>query len=1238
MNTHIFKDNRISYEVVKRDINNGKHYFLAYDNDDKGSKRYLRFTDKDKFIFAIDLLDNIQQERKVGYEILPKIVKPYFDIDIKDEEIKITRQIFNEYLDNVFLQRFNEFFDCEFDIKDFHIYLRENEDNIIRSIHIINSHFSITQEDNKKFVDFLRFHTKQKQDKLISNSFDLRIYTQQRLFNLPYHTKKNKNNPFIPYQEQDNNPKKYLISITDTLQQKDNKKSLLLFEKEKELKEKKNKKLLSQIFSHIQKSQDEKANKEPKEKITKQPKTETIKIYKPIDLFDYIIINLPKEFFNNSRDWKQITRILKKNMTEKQFNEWNEISIQKSLKSYWTKEKNEEFFKSIDIDLVKSGNNIFSLIIEEYIPIKLEYIKNSNELFEWLEHKTGKMKNELENILNGYNDGKKEYQFNEYVYNTFTGFLYSNKKVVGNYFFEIEYIKLYQDNKLKNINTETNDILQAKNEIISFMYNQTKIFLLSAKWGSGKTQICMIEAIRIQLKKNQRTIIITENNALNRQHKEICLSNFPSVLIQSHINKKIDNEFNIIICSLESIQKICFKETDLIIMDEYESLFNHFESDTFDNSTKLKFLHLKQGLILSNKIIGLDADISNQRTELLKTLINQTPYIVYCKTNNFQNTKFNIFLKMDIWKFQMDNDIKDNQKIIIGCSTKAKADNIYQKLKALTKRVLKIDSDGAITNFQEIQPTKSEVLMKLEHYVNENNIDILIFTPTIKTGISINNPYFDKGYFYGNKNSVCVREFIQMLFRQRNIQSINIVFEDKFIRPKPYLSDKIFKSQLIREPSYLLYTYNNIIEKKNIYSIDQLAEQFLIDKDFFTNKVINNQEKYYSQSQYIQEFIIKMVYNHNIQLNYINTIEDYEKEEKKEEEADITTNEFVETKLLNRNEYLQRKADNTFKELTYIERRKNEFFYLNYFISGISNSETLNEDIYNEINDMNYYDNYIKGLKMEYENINKIINNKIEINLDLSEQLDFNKIEQKEFIFAYYIIHLLEIDIETLPLTLTNKEYETKLFLNKTFQDNMKELIKLIHKEEDKIDKQIKELNILKNFKSFIKDILRKELNINISYKEHHHTHRPSDKMIFDFIHFKAKRPNEYFYFKNQELIKYPKIRFTQDDIDLKKIKKAVYYIHNEKQIKLYKQKNGTYLTYEWEEIKLRKRKTDFDITKSKKIINELRIELKQYYRLILKPKIFKGIKEHNTIEIMKLAKINQVNQEYTEEGDKWDD
>ena len=105
----------------------------------------------------------------------------------------------------------------------------------------------------------------------------------------------------------------------------------------------------------------------------------------------------------------------------------------------------------------------------------------------------------------------------------------------------------------------------------------------------------------------------------------------------------------------------------------------------------------------------------------------------------------------------------------------------------------------------------------MEDTLIRHNIDIFLFSPTIKTGVSVNAEYFDKCYAYGSSSSLCVREFFQMLFRFRNLKQkeINISFNSKFTRPKEYISTERISEILLNEPTITLYILYNLNENEN---------------------------------------------------------------------------------------------------------------------------------------------------------------------------------------------------------------------------------------------------------------------------------------------------------------------------------------------------------------------------------------------------------------------------------------
>ena len=167
-----------------------------------------------------------------------------------------------------------------------------------------------------------------------------------------------------------------------------------------------------------------------------------------------------------------------------------------------------------------------------------------------------------------------------------------------------------------------------------------------------------------------------------------------------------------------------------------------------------------------------------------KILDNKQEIItIQANTNNFLDYKFNIFIEQNVFFEEYNNDLKTELKICFASSVKTTIDGLFTDciIKFPKKIILKIDSDGAKINIEGLELKKNNVLKNLEELLIDYKVDVLLYSPTIKTGVSINTDYFDKCFAFGNHSSLCVREFIQMLFRARNLKQKIINIEIKNI-------------------------------------------------------------------------------------------------------------------------------------------------------------------------------------------------------------------------------------------------------------------------------------------------------------------------------------------------------------------------------------------------------------------------------------------------------------------------
>jgi hypothetical protein len=173
-------------------------------------------------------------------------------------------------------------------------------------------------------------------------------------------------------------------------------------------------------------------------------------------------------------------------------------------------------------------------------------------------------------------------------------------------------------------------------------------------------------------------------------------------------------------------------------------------------------------------------------------------------------------------------------KMVIPCGSRGKALNILYMLantmsenNALQQRnkqyatlvqthyntvkhrtILYIDRDGIKlykTNGMFHEATvypNDEVYVNLDAFIKLHKIDTFIYTPTITTGISINEPHFDKSYAVSSNRSINYKEFIQMVMRTRvllqNKSNIHMESNHFKVNQVQVTVESVLNSQIVR--------------------------------------------------------------------------------------------------------------------------------------------------------------------------------------------------------------------------------------------------------------------------------------------------------------------------------------------------------------------------------------------------------------------------------------------------------
>jgi len=504
---------------------------------------------------------------------------------------------------------------------------------------------------------------------------------------------------------------------------------------------------------------------------------------------------------------------------------------------------------------------------------------------------------------------------------------------------------------------------------------------------------------------------------------------------------------------------------------------------------------------LSNKKVWISStyksNVSDLFIKLITTCYNEDNECIYNKNILFVSgnglcyysteNPNKSFITLDLIEYIIEEEINEN----------GDTDHTKQ-LKNINNKFLQLIDGLHIPKMEkdENNKLKDSLLYDLENQlVNLYDVNICLTTPTITSGISINQPIFNTTYNYGGNKSVSVREFIQMLFRNRQLtdKQINIYLTGKY-------NQYINETELHTIKHYIQY----VLKNQNELTISKL----LIEDNEYTDKQdklymdcrnINKKECYNSLQLFNQLFFHYLINIHKfnnikfVDIKNDNTIKDTKQSltEIKQNREQIKINKFMDTEIMELNDDIV----NEYKELSNSED------------SNLTDIKYRQLQKYNTLTSFFKYEciimyYYFKELVNEYgkEDVNGNIK-------DIDSDIDMYK-ELKPFIKLLYDKPLLETLLQKYKsiydtyINNVNHIEEYGLHTNSSIKDKyhmISEIIKLEDTEylDDKEYDNEYNKDTIPNVERNIISGLLKYLHINIKdidSKEYHYINETSNK------------------------------------------------------------------------------------------------------------------------------------------------
>ncbi len=791
--------------------------------------------------------------------ILTDTPKLYIDLDF-NKTAPITISEFDELIKTLLTNLTTLLnIDCNSDLLDHLIYIRDEQaDKLIKSSHIIFNKIRMHKDQQRNLVSQLKTAN-------ILQALDTAIYSRDRNFCLPNHTKITYNNKrfFIPYNKftQENN-KIELFLLCNI----DNTKLYTYTAEEAKIVNTKYIETNAHLIKNIHATHD--------------------------NLIDLLIEHIPSEFYtSNAYMFNSLVKYLIN----------NKYDIYKFLNYSKTQEHKEYSTDAIEhyINGINDAHyyykNILLYIAKQY---NLKFITKSTLTDQFINYVNTITNAELKQQLLAFDDIAREaseWKKDRFIYN------YKHYKInirehtiadinKNTFYYEPQDSTNINSTYKNECNSTITNIETLKNHIKTTK-TKTKLIFVKALYGSGKTKEIINTALDKFLTQspNNKVLFITENNTLNSEITAKLKNTFKefNINIRHHqefkdfSKKKQDadfiEEFNnitIYICSLESIKKRTLTNIkyDLIILDEYTSILNHFKSPTMQDKNKqntfkapnpllidneyTKFKKFKSLLVDATEIIALDADLTSENTAFLENMLNVKADKFYCNDNRFNDYTIYNYYNGNHLLNKLNEALTQDKKIALCSTSRKQLNGIYTAQRGTDKTILLLDRDGVKLYKNQYEQTidKEEFLKHIEHYIVVNQVELFLYSPTITTGVSIETAYFNMLFaFCFNRQSPTARAFSQMLFRNRNLIDKTIYIS--------YIYGLFFNPNINKNT--IDETYNITNNYNILFNASHPTEKH--DINYRKLDILNLTEQKYSEVAYTQE-LLTILKQHNLKV------------------------------------------------------------------------------------------------------------------------------------------------------------------------------------------------------------------------------------------------------------------------------------------------------------------------------------------------------------------------------------
>jgi hypothetical protein len=305
-----------------------------------------------------------------------------------------------------------------------------------------------------------------------------------------------------------------------------------------------------------------------------------------------------------------------------------------------------------------------------------------------------------------------------------------------------------------------NDIDRSKSTILVRSYCET-----------GKTEL----ALKMMTENQGSILVVSEKTMLATQFGE----RFKSLELLDYRDPSLVDSQEIVmadrlIIQMESLGRILNRQKpfDFIYLDEITSLLYNFHGNTMKGIRGTVWRALQKLVNKAKQVLLTCADMDERTWNFVRTcgrdLSDSVMYYMPLSLNTDKNTYYRAG-SFDVWLKELRQYLSQGKKIAIPINKGVKEAETLQKL------ILEASPDAKILVYHS---EVSDQLKKGVAKCNEiwTNYDVVIYTPTINTGVDFSKEHFDVMMAEATNRSTVARSFYQQIRRVRKLRDRKVIY------------------------------------------------------------------------------------------------------------------------------------------------------------------------------------------------------------------------------------------------------------------------------------------------------------------------------------------------------------------------------------------------------------------------------------------------------------------------------